>query len=260
MQTTTAKPKLTIVPPPPVLQQQIKKMKKWPNDPSRMVSYDQLISPLKSIITTGYRLFRRDNIKSFEYEGYNIGEKERTIHSSPKNRLNETSLQSAAKSGRTLIDVILNIVFLLGVEQGRRAEHIEHKSIESFCETLENYRNSNKDLRIKNDELEVYIEEKNLHPVLSDKELSPYIKNGIEKRRALRIEEYKKDLLLDKHLNKFKFKPQIKMKGKDLILFAASLNKELCSQQQWKELLAQRGWTLEEWQAICKKKNIKSEL
>jgi hypothetical protein len=255
---TATKPKLTVVP-PPVLPQQTKKMKKWPDDPSRMIPYNQLIDPLKSIITTGYRLFRRNDIKSFEYEGYNIGEQERTTHPSPKNRFKETSLQEVAKSGKTLIDIVINVIFLLGVEQGRRAQYKEHKSIEELCETLEIYRNSNKDLRIKNDELEVYIEEKKLHPSLSDEELLPYIKNGIAKRRTLRIEDYKKDLLLDKRLNEFKFKSKIKMKAKELISFASSLSKEICSAQQWSELLTQRGWTLEEWRALCKKKNIKSE-
>jgi hypothetical protein len=247
------KPNLTIV---PSTNTTSPKMRKWPDDPSRLISYSNLIDPLKEVLIKGYRLFRKDDVKSFDYTGFNIGKQEQTIYPSPKNRLKEKSLQEAKKSGKTLMDVILNITFLLGIEQGRRAERREHKSIEELCETLEVYRNSNKDLRIKIDELEVYIESKKIYPNASDEDLNYIIEDGIKARRAIRMEEYQKELLLDCNKNTFKFKTPHRINFKELCDLAQSINN--CSKEQWEELLAQRGWTLEEWQARCKKKNIKS--
>lgn len=244
---------------PPTVVVAKKKMKKWPDDPSKTIPYNQLIDPLKTIIMAGYRLFRKDLVKEFDYEGYNIGKREQSIYQSPSVRLKEKPLTAATKEGKNLIDVILNIAFLLGIEQGRRVSYRDQKSAQELNETLETYRDSNKDLRIRIDELESYIEAKNSNPNLSNEDLSLIIKEKVRSRRAIRLEEHKKELALDKTKNVFKIKTPIKSKFKDLSELASSLNKETCSKEQWNELLIQRGWTYDEWKVRCNKKNFKSD-
>src|SRR5271165_2751281 len=129
-----------------------KKMKKWSDDPSALVQYAKLITPLKDIINKGYKLIRND-IKSFDYEGYNIGKSDLQVFPSPKNQLQEKNLAKQNNRNVKLIDIILHITFLLGVEQGRRSERQEQKSTEVLINTIVQYKETNKNLRYQIDEL-----------------------------------------------------------------------------------------------------------
>lgn len=235
------------------------KMKRWPENPSELLPYGDIISPLKEVLRKGYRLFRKDEIKSFDYEGYNIGKVELQNNPSPKLRFSEKFLTYEKALGHSLIDVVLNITFLLGVEQGRRAERRDSKPVETLLETLETYRETNKNLRIKIDELEIQSELKERFPQLTDQELQSCIKVGIEARKWKRIHELKKELQLDVSKSNFQFKTPVRAKFRDLESIAKSLNKKTCTLEQWKEILESKGWTYKEWKDKCKKKIIKTD-
>jgi hypothetical protein len=230
------------------------RMKRWPENASELLSYNEIISPIKDILNKGYNLLRKNHITSFDYEGYNIGKHELQNHPSPKARLSEEALAIEKKFGHNLIDVVLNITFLLGVEQGRRAERRDGQPVEEALAALETYRKRNKDQRIRIDELEVILELKETHPNITDTEFRDIFRDRMILRRAKRIEEIKSDLKLDPTRNIFQFRTPARSKFKDLEKIASTLTKETCSEEQWKELLKERGWDYDEWVRRCKKK------
>lgn len=238
----------------PVVEEKKKKMKKWPDNKSAVLPYEDLVKPLKELLDKGYRLFRKAEVKEFDYEGYNIGEQELNYNDSPRSRFTEKSLAEEDKRGNKLVDVVLNIVFLLGVEQGRRAERIDSKSVEVLMQTLETYREKNKDLRIRVDELELLAEIKESNPNLSPEEVEDLVSTGLDFRRIERIEKLKSELQLDPSKSVFQFNTPTKSKFKELVYLFNTLPAEDQLKNKWKEILNQHGWTYLEWKEKCKKK------
>jgi hypothetical protein len=233
-----------------------KKMKKWPDDPTELIAYEKLVFPLKDILRRGYRLFRKDEVVNFDYDGYDIGKLEREFYPPPNYRFTEKFLKEENFRGKKLMDVVLSVMFLLGVEQGRRAERKSFKPMEILLETLDSYRESNKDLRLKVDELEVKLEIKESNPEVSADELNRLIQEGMKQRRERRIEQAKMDLSLDSSRSGFEFIPTQRARFIELERIACSLTKETCTLEQWQEILQQKGWTHKEWKAKCKKKHL----
>lgn len=232
------------------------KMRKWPENLSELLPYQEIVSPLKDIIRQGYRLWRKDDVKTFDYIGYNIGKQELVAQPPPNVRLSEKFLEREKKEGHHLIDVVLNIMFLMGVEQGRRAERRDIKPVEMLLQTLEIYREKNKNQRIRIDELEVLLELTENFPQLPIEEFQYRLKEGLAIRRAKRIAELKSELTLDVSRSSFQFKTPPRIKFKELENLARSITKETCTEEQWKHILEERGWTYKEWTDRCKKKNI----
>jgi hypothetical protein len=230
-----------------------KKMKKWSDDPSTLVPYSKLISPLKDIINKGYKLIRND-VKSFDYEGYNIGKNELQLFPSPKNQFTEKHL--AKLKNIKLMDVVLHITFLLGVEQGRRSERQEQKSTETLINTLEQYRETNKNLRYQIDELKAFIVVKDKNPTLSHEELMQLVKIEVDNNRPNRIAAIKTDLELDPTRSSFKIRTPQRAKFNDLMELSKTLNKSQY-EEHWPNILKEYGWTIEQWDNKCKKKNQK---
>jgi len=235
--------------------QKKKKMKKWPDDPSALIQYKKLIDPLKDIIRKAYRL-DRNNIKSFDYEGYNLGKQELQSFPSPKNQFTEKNIEKQNKSNIKVIDIVLNIAFLLGVEQGRRSERQEQKSTETLINTIDQYRESNKNLRYQIDELKATAKVKALHPTLHEQDLLPLIKEEINANRDNRIKELKKDLQADPIRSSFDMKTTQRAKFNDLCELARTFDKKTYD-EHWSSIIKEYGWTIDEWNNKCKKKNNK---
>lgn len=235
------------------------KMKKWPEDSSVLVNYEELAHPLKRILDQGYRLFRKDEKKEFDYDGFNIGKNELTVSPPPKFRFTEKLLKYDKTHGRNLIDVVLNVMFLLGVEQGRRAERRDHKPIEGLVKTMDNYREENKNLRIKIDELEVLLEVGQSNPELTGEALKQAVLEGVRNRRGERIHKARQELQMDATRSTFDFSTPKRAKFKELEHIAKTLNKNICSSDQWKTILKEKGWTFQEWKDRCKKKSVTSD-
>jgi hypothetical protein len=233
------------------------KMKKWPDNGS-LVSYDRLIKPLKSILDRGYRLFRKD-VKSFDYDGYNIGKEERNIYASPKTRFESKSLADAQKKGTNLIDIVLNVAFLLGIEQGRRIQKAEQEQTNNLLNTLESYRERNKNLRLKNDELEAMLLLKNQYPTMKQEELLFLAQEMILQKRDDRIEQARVELSFDPSHSSFNLQQRKRAKFGELVDLARTLNKNICSLEDWLDILKDHGWTSKDWLDKCQKKQIKTE-
>lgn len=232
-----------------------KKMKKWSDDPSALVQYKRLIDPLKDIINKGYKLIRND-IKSFDYEGYNLGKQDLLTFPSPKNQFAEKHIEKFNKKNIKLIDIVLNITFLLGVEQGRRSERQEQKSTEALINTIEQYRETNKNLRYQIDELKATAKVKALYPTLHDRDLLPFIQKEIAANRDNRLQELKKDLKADPTRSSLTMKIPQRAKFNDLCDLARTFDKKTYD-EHWLSVLKEYGWTLDEWNNKCKKKKNK---
>ncbi len=122
-------------------------MKKWPNG-TRTVHPALLLMPLKRIIQEGYEL-KRNNISSFDYTGFNIGEDELQDLPSPEERFSPHWLEVSSKFQTTLLDHALMIALQLGIEQGRRLARQNKLSQDIMDAVLVARTNRIKDLRQK---------------------------------------------------------------------------------------------------------------
>lgn len=112
-------------------------MKNWSDDENQLVSYDDLLSPLKRIMHNGYRLERLP-ITHFMYSGYNIGSNEQLYFPTPEERFSSRWIENDAKFKRSLLDNVLITAFQLGMEQGRRLDRrnrISNKLLEDILKT-----------------------------------------------------------------------------------------------------------------------------
>lgn len=95
-------------------------MKQWPEDPTETVNFEELIGPVREALEELYELTLQAGY-NFNYEGYDIGQREKATCLSPDELLTETYLSYVFDDqGRDPLDAILMLAFQLGVEQGRR--------------------------------------------------------------------------------------------------------------------------------------------
>jgi hypothetical protein len=235
------------------------KMKKWPSNPLAIVPYGNLIAPIKAILDNGYRLIRKVNATSFDYTGYNIGPNELLFYPNPKQRLTEQALTKSGKKGETLFDTMLNIVFLLGIEQGRRANRIKSKQTKDIVSVLAESRNTNNKLRRKIDALKEEVAILKSNPFISQDELLAKVKEGVKRNRLARIEFLKKEMAKDPS-NVFSLPAPEKAKFSDLVLLANSFEKGKCSKEQWSSILTDHGWDYNAWRKKCKKKKTTTSI
>ena len=231
------------------------KMKKWP-DKNRLVNYDTLVKPIKEILERGYRLTRLITFKNFEYNGYNIGKNEQRVSPVPKFRFTEKGLDLEAKRGKSLFDVALNVMFLLGVEQGRRAENTNKRAADLTVNALETYREDNKNLRLRIDTLEASLLVRAVTPELSGTEFEARVAGLVKSKRDARMRAAKRELQLDLTRSSFVFHTPRRASFKELKQLAIDIDKTQCSTAQWKEIIKGKGWSYKDWKAACKKKSF----
>jgi hypothetical protein len=113
-------------------------VKEWP-DNDEQVMYEHLVDPVINIIRKNYKLASR-KYKGVIYNGYNIGKADQACIPPPNIDLNPAGLEYHKERDRDLLDVCVRILFLLGMEQGRRdcaRDHI-HIEIKARYEALGN--------------------------------------------------------------------------------------------------------------------------
>ena len=108
-------------------------VRQWPEDESQ-VPFEELADPILKIMAANYKWVdkkyeygesmgerrRRPVYKDVVYNGYNIGRPELSGIGDPATNLSKASLWYHHDRDRDLMAVLVNIVFCLGVEQGRR--------------------------------------------------------------------------------------------------------------------------------------------
>jgi hypothetical protein len=231
-----------------------RKDKKWPE--GTPPSFAEVIEPIKAILEEGYTLKRKAQ-KTFEYFGFNYGKVEAQLFPPVKARLTESGLkEEKEKYERNLIDVLLHITYLLGIEQGRRVEKRAARPINDIISAMEVHRRNNLLLRGKIDQLEITVDAIKNNPSISKEELDLLIKKGSAARRSNRIDEFKKELGIDPSKSSFTYTEKYKASFKELVNLANACSKDKCSLKNWVYFLHINGWTYSEWDAKCKKKNI----
>lgn len=232
-----------------------KKMRKWPTNLNTTVPYNALISPIKKILEEGYRLVRKKEKTSFEYEGFNLGRQERKLFPPPNYRLSKKLLELAEKDNHSLFDVMLHIVFCLGIEQGRRVSRPEYQALNKAISALEKYRRDNRKLRFQIDKLDAWMKLKQDLPDLSDKEFEMYLREEMFDRRKARLELAKKEIGEDP-LKALRVKEPNRLVFSELLEVAKAINDD-CTKAQWKAILKDLGWNMSDWNNKCKHQNVR---
>lgn len=231
------------------------KINQWPDDPSTLVDYDDIYKPLKDILEEGYKLTRKLGVNKFDYSGYDIGKIEKRLFPAIKDQLSEKFLaKEKEQNNKTLMDVVMRLMFLMGIEQGRRMSVQEYAPLKSMEKALSSYRDRNKKLRYNLDQCKAIIEILKLHPNIEKDELNKLISIEMEKTRKLRLEEIKNEIKIDPNINCFrtsKLKKKIKMS--ELLYLAHTLDQEIVKMSDWINILSEAGCSLSEWKNFCKK-------
>jgi hypothetical protein len=232
-----------------------KKMRKWPSNPSATVAYGAIISPIKKILEDGYRLIRKKEKTSFEYDGLNLGKQERKLFPPPNYQLSQKLLELNEKDNRSLFDVMLHVVFCLGIEQGRRVSRPEYHALNKALSALEKYRRDNRKLRFKVDQLDARMKLKLDLPDVSGKEFEYYLKQEMDYRRKERFEIAKKELGEDP-MKALRVKEPNRLVFSELVKVAKTCN-DTCTKSQWKAILKDLGWNMSDWNNRCKHQNVR---
>jgi hypothetical protein len=228
-------------------------LKEWPKDRLAIIDYEDLVRPIKKIIDLGYSFKRKKDIKSFDYDGYEIGELELEVCPSPKYRFTEELLAiEKEKSSRNLIDVALNVVYLLGIENGRRVERREEQPVKAITDTINSYRETNKDLRLKNDALEAELSILKENRNASKEEVKRLVAEKMKVSRDARVKALRDDLAKDPLRNAFSPTKTSRIPFNNLVNLGKRIS---CSRDLWDKALARYGWAPKEfWERVEKKK------
>lgn len=100
-------------------------MKQWPEDETETVSFEELIKHLNKVIQRNVEIYA--DYKFSPYEGYDIGNREKTCSFSPDYSLSPEGIKYHEERDRDIISVVLGIAIQLGIEQGRRISNKEFK-------------------------------------------------------------------------------------------------------------------------------------
>lgn len=229
------------------------KVKQWPDEPDELALYADIFAPLKDILEKGYRLIRGNDWK-FDYNGYEIGKNEKKIFPPAKEHFTEKFLRREKdKHGRTLFDVVMRLLFLMGIEQGRRMAYQEQAPVRTLQKTLADYRERNKSVRYQLAKANAIIKVREENPTLTADEVNKLIHVELEKTRQSRIEEIKAEMKMDPTLTCFKSKPKKKAKLTELLALANTLDVEIFKQPDWLNLLQEANCSLSDWKTFCKK-------
>lgn len=112
-------------------------MKEWPEDKTETLPYSYLIEHVRKAVNFAYDLERKNKGKDIPYEGYGHTELAGTPNSDEM--LGKEHLEYQKERDRDAMDCILNVAFLLGMEQGKRRRNKSLHHQKKMC-------NSNKSL------------------------------------------------------------------------------------------------------------------
>jgi len=233
------------------------KIKKWPKNKTSGVFYYELINPLKKIINDGYKLTRIKKF-DFDYEGFDIGLVEKQHLPPPDYYFTEKLLKLAdERDNLKLIDVVLQMVFCLGMEAGRRDNRRrEGKPVSALIEAFKSCQANNRKLRVALDRAKIENELRDEFPSLSKKQFDKVMEARLAKRRQARFEEAKAELGEDP-LRFFAIKTKKETGLKKMAEIVSSLDPDTATKEKYLELLKLHDWNVKEFIEGCGKKDVK---
>lgn len=94
-------------------------LKAWPAG-HKLVDIEKLLAPVRGIMNRAGTWKQRDPLPPLAYVGYDIGQEDRHVrHCADFSR---RGVARAEDQNFSVLDMVLDLVFMLGVEQGRRVE------------------------------------------------------------------------------------------------------------------------------------------
>ena len=103
-------------------------MKAWPKN-DKPASFEDIVAPLKAAIKFAYKMSRRNINKNIQYKGFDIGQAQFATCFHANETLSAKHLKFTLEDqGRDALEEILGIAVQLGIEQGRRINHIRSGS------------------------------------------------------------------------------------------------------------------------------------
>lgn len=100
-------------------------MKEWPEDKTKPISFDEAVEPFIKILKDYIIGELKGPVDTTEC--YNIGLRERASSFDTEFALSPEGLKYHKEHDRGLVDVVLGLVFQLGIEQGRRVQNEDLK-------------------------------------------------------------------------------------------------------------------------------------
>lgn len=94
-------------------------MKGWPAD-HEPVDFQSIVQPLVRAVKAGYSISRKTQVRAVPYDGLDIAEDHRVEFGSVAELLSAGSLSRLDRDGVSLLEVLVSVAVLLGMEQGRR--------------------------------------------------------------------------------------------------------------------------------------------
>ncbi len=237
------------------------KLKKWPKNRYSGVFYHELISPLKAVVDKGYRLIRQTTVQNFDYDGFNIGLPEQQHLPPPDYYFTEKFLKLAdERDNLKLIDVVFQIVFCLGLEQGRRDNRRhEGKPVGALIDAYKACQANNRKLRLEIDRAKVENELRDEFPSLSKKQFARLMDARLSKRKKARFEEARAELGEDP-LRFFNLKAKKETGLKKMAEIVSSLDPATTPKEKYLELFKLHEWNVAEFIEAANKKDVKFSL
>lgn len=230
-------------------------MLQWPDNPRQLVSYDDIVKPIRAILNKGYRLTRKADVQEFDYDGLEIGAFELQHHTSNRFRFTKAHLEHEDKHGQNkLIDVLIHVAVLLGIEQGRRAERQRQVPMEQLNETLVRYREANRDLRYQLDVAQARLEIRNTKPFASERQIQQLIAQKVRSGRDRRVSLVRQDLAHDPVRTAYQPSHNSRSSFFAMVAMAKHLK---CTHEDWASILKKHGWDVREFWATAHKKNVR---
>jgi len=109
-------------------------MKQWPENGST-VDFDKLIDPIKDILLLAIKKGDKIYKENIKYDGYTNGNYEQATYPAPDKALSKEHLNyEKTEQNRDVYDILLTIVFQLGIEQGRRMSYKDISTAKRFID------------------------------------------------------------------------------------------------------------------------------
>lgn len=91
--------------------------KEWPKDQAQLLDFEEVITPVLEALTAALAQTESGDI---DYRGYCFGPQAAATVPDPDYLLSKENQEKEQEAGRTPLNTVLRIAFLLGMEQGRR--------------------------------------------------------------------------------------------------------------------------------------------
>lgn len=118
-------------------------LKQFPRDGEQEVSYEELVKPFRKILETAFEIKPKKVTKNIPYDGYGFTHRIAATSPQPPDRFTLEGIEYDAERDRDVLDVVINVIFQLGYEQGA---FIQRKDWAYYKKSCDEWMEENKKL------------------------------------------------------------------------------------------------------------------